>query len=575
LVEKKAPELTIRACADVLAHFPEVRLDIIGDGPLAETCSRLIRELGAGERIRLVGVQSSDYVAKAMRQGSIFVQHSITSTNGDTEGMPVAIIEAMASGLPVVATRHSGIPEAVIDRETGILVDEGDVLGMTEAIAGLLSDPSRAKAMGEAGRQRVLAHFTQAQMRDRLRKILGLSTVAPLPNQTKTHLHLSQGADAVRELSSHDATEIDRRKWHQPLCTVIITHRNYTNHIKPALLSLLDQTNENWECIIVDDHSTKEERFRLREIVDSISHEKIRVIWNKEKSGQIATFYTGLDQSVGEFVSPLDPDDRLAPTYLQEMVDAHLNDTVFCPVVACDLMLLDLRGFLLTGTWKGRWDKSTKLEFDHRDKDPRMLFFSSFAKHWLWASTSALMIRRSAANLLTPHKQLPYNSLDSYLVQGCHFLGGTIFIQKPLVYRGLHTGNEAIRSSIFSMAQIKTRQGYAIKGPQTKCDALEALFHNGVSSFFNEKYLKRVLRVHFTEEHMALISRSCPEAYRIWRSTHNVLNGTTEKTAQVVRRSFRRLSFRGLAQLLGARWRGLGRPINEAPSCRQGARQAP
>jgi colanic acid/amylovoran biosynthesis glycosyltransferase len=173
-VEKKAPHLTIRAFADVLARFPEARLDMIGDGPLAETCLALVRESGLSEKVRLLGVQSPGQVANAMREASLFVQHSVTTANGDTEGLPVAILEAMASALPVVATRHSGIPEAIVDGATGILVDEYDVFGMTQAIISLLANPTRAKAMGEAGRQRVLAHFTQTQTRDRLRAIMGL-----------------------------------------------------------------------------------------------------------------------------------------------------------------------------------------------------------------------------------------------------------------------------------------------------------------------------------------------------------------------------------------------------------------
>ena len=110
-----------------------------------------------------------------MRMASMFVQHSVTDIDGNTEGLPVAILEAMASGLPVVATRHSGIPEAVIDGKTGILVDEHDVTGMTQAIISLLANPARADAMGKAGRERVLAHFTETQMKHRLRGIMGLS----------------------------------------------------------------------------------------------------------------------------------------------------------------------------------------------------------------------------------------------------------------------------------------------------------------------------------------------------------------------------------------------------------------
>jgi colanic acid/amylovoran biosynthesis glycosyltransferase len=173
LVEKKAPHLTIQAFARIADRFPEARLDIVGDGPLADECRALICDLGLCERVQLRGAQSSGYVAQLLRGGALFVQHSITAQNGDTEGLPVAILEAMASALPVVSTRHSGIPEAVEEGVTGLLVNERDIKAMASAISDLLENPNRAAAMGVAGRKRVLAHFTQEQARDRLRAIMG------------------------------------------------------------------------------------------------------------------------------------------------------------------------------------------------------------------------------------------------------------------------------------------------------------------------------------------------------------------------------------------------------------------
>jgi colanic acid/amylovoran biosynthesis glycosyltransferase len=175
LAEKKAPHRTIEAFAGVLERFANARLDIIGDGPLMHTCSALIHERNLGGAVRLLGAQSVYEVASAMRSASIFVQHSVTGEDGNTEGLPVSVLEAMASGLPVVATNHSGIPEAVIDGENGCLVPEHDVAGMMQAIVNLLAEPNQARLMGSAGRRRVLEHFTQVQMRDRLRRIMGLS----------------------------------------------------------------------------------------------------------------------------------------------------------------------------------------------------------------------------------------------------------------------------------------------------------------------------------------------------------------------------------------------------------------
>ena len=177
LVDKKAPHLTIAAFASVARRFPEARLDIIGTGSLEGRCRKAIARHDVHGRVILHGVQPHSEVARLMQQASLFVQHSVTASDGDVEGMPVGILEAMASGLPVVATRHAGIAESVVQGETGLLVDEGDVEGMATAIAECLADPERAMAMGTAGRARVLEHHTHATVRDRLRAIMGLPPV--------------------------------------------------------------------------------------------------------------------------------------------------------------------------------------------------------------------------------------------------------------------------------------------------------------------------------------------------------------------------------------------------------------
>lgn len=175
LVEKKAPDVTITAFARIAARFPEARLDVVGDGPLGEHCRVLVRDRGLGDRVHLHGAQPSQFVARLMQEASLFVQHSVTAVDGDTEGLPVAILEAMTSAVPVVSTRHSGIPEAVVDGVTGLLVEEHDVDGMATAMATLLDEPERAAAMGAAGRRRVLEHYTLDHARDRLRAIMGFA----------------------------------------------------------------------------------------------------------------------------------------------------------------------------------------------------------------------------------------------------------------------------------------------------------------------------------------------------------------------------------------------------------------
>jgi glycosyltransferase involved in cell wall biosynthesis len=88
------------------------------------------------------------------------VQHSVTALNGDQEGTPVAIMEASAAGLPVIATLHAGIPDVIIDGTTGFLVPEHDVDAMSEKMLSLLENKTLAKQFGNNGKERIKIHFS-------------------------------------------------------------------------------------------------------------------------------------------------------------------------------------------------------------------------------------------------------------------------------------------------------------------------------------------------------------------------------------------------------------------------------
>jgi colanic acid/amylovoran biosynthesis glycosyltransferase len=159
-VEKKAPLLTLAAFASVWRRYPDARLRMIGSGKLLEACRDLACGLGIGEAVEFVGTQPNDVVAAEMMRVRGFVQHSLVAADGNSEGMPVAILEAGASGLPVVSTRHAGIPEVVDDGTTGFLVDERDVEGMAERMERLLAEPALAGELGRSARRRIEEHFS-------------------------------------------------------------------------------------------------------------------------------------------------------------------------------------------------------------------------------------------------------------------------------------------------------------------------------------------------------------------------------------------------------------------------------
>ena len=176
LMAMKAPLQTLRAFAIVHRAMPEARLDMVGAGPLQEACAALLDELGLGGAVTLHGARPHAEVVALMGRAALFVQHSVTAPDGQTESFGISLIEANASEVPVVSTRSGGIPDTVADGETALLVEENDVEGMAEAMLALLRDPARATAMGKAGRARVEAGFSRAAVAARLRGIMGLET---------------------------------------------------------------------------------------------------------------------------------------------------------------------------------------------------------------------------------------------------------------------------------------------------------------------------------------------------------------------------------------------------------------
>jgi len=172
LVEKKAPQLTLRAFAEVHRAEPETRLRMIGTGPLLDECRSLVKDLKIDDAVTFLGAQPHIVVQEEMRTARAFVQHSVQARDGDCEGTPVGIMEACASGLPVISTRHAGITDVVTEGQTGFLTDEHDVQGMTQNMLRLTRDPELAGRMGRTARQRIEDHFSEEQSDGRLWAII-------------------------------------------------------------------------------------------------------------------------------------------------------------------------------------------------------------------------------------------------------------------------------------------------------------------------------------------------------------------------------------------------------------------
>lgn len=162
-VDKKAPYLTILAFKQVHDIFPEARLRMVGDGVLFNTCVNLVTQFGLRQAVEFCSILSHEKVQNVMQQSFCFIQHSITATNGDKEGTPVAILEASASALPVISTLHAGIPEAVKHEETGFLVAEQDVNAMVKYMIELYKNREQARVLGQNGRLYIQQNYSMEE----------------------------------------------------------------------------------------------------------------------------------------------------------------------------------------------------------------------------------------------------------------------------------------------------------------------------------------------------------------------------------------------------------------------------
>jgi colanic acid/amylovoran biosynthesis glycosyltransferase len=161
LIKKKGPRELVMAFARLRQLAPEIdaELSLCGAGSLEPELRRDIERLGLQQTVQLRGAVPNAQVREAMMQAHIMVQHSVETDSGDMEGLPVSLTEAAASGLPIIATRHSGIPEIVQDGVNGFLVEEHDVEAMAARMIELARMPESWSALGRAGRALVEDKF--------------------------------------------------------------------------------------------------------------------------------------------------------------------------------------------------------------------------------------------------------------------------------------------------------------------------------------------------------------------------------------------------------------------------------
>jgi glycosyltransferase involved in cell wall biosynthesis len=159
LVPKKGLCYLVQAVGLLRRRGREVTLLVVGDGPERQRLERLAVEEGVADRVRFLGELPHEAVIPLYARGDILALPCVIDSSGDRDGIPNVLLEALASGMAVVSTPVSGIPEVVEEGRTGLLVPPADPAALADAIEALAADPALRRQLGEAGRDRVVQRF--------------------------------------------------------------------------------------------------------------------------------------------------------------------------------------------------------------------------------------------------------------------------------------------------------------------------------------------------------------------------------------------------------------------------------
>ena len=168
MTEKKGLSYVMEALALVLARGRTCTLRVIGDGPLLPRMRAHCENLGLTDRVVFVGARTHDEIAQAMAEAHVLLAPSIRAASGDEEGIPNVVKEAMATGIPVISTWHSGIPELIDHGVSGLLAPERDAAALAASLEELLDHPERWPMLQEAARRKIEEEFDSERLNDDL-----------------------------------------------------------------------------------------------------------------------------------------------------------------------------------------------------------------------------------------------------------------------------------------------------------------------------------------------------------------------------------------------------------------------
>ena len=186
MVEKKGFEVLLDAAARLSARGVDFSLDLIGAGEMEERLRHRIQELGIGHCVRMPGPRPQAEIARAVADAAVFAAPCVVAANGDRDGLPTTLLEAMALGTPCVSTDVTGIPEVVRHDETGLLVPQSDPAALADALHRLLTDAALGAALARRARRQIEREFDARVNGERLRRLIAeAQRTAVAPNQAE------------------------------------------------------------------------------------------------------------------------------------------------------------------------------------------------------------------------------------------------------------------------------------------------------------------------------------------------------------------------------------------------------
>ncbi len=300
LVEKKGLEYLIQAWSILRERGVSAHCVIIGEGPERPRLEALVADLGLRESVQFLGALANDEIWRRVGSHDICVVPSVYAADGERDGIPVILLEALAAGHPVVSTRVSGIPELITDGVHGLLVPERDPHALAAAIERLMGDSAQREALAAAGRARVRKEF---DVHDKARQLWRL---------------IDRGGEETGEAPEARPAPIAVEGRHLlRSVSVIMVNHNGGKFLPPAFASIASQSLAPSEVWFFDNGSTDESAAMAAALLPGI-----KVVRYESNTGYSAPVNVGIRRSTADYVLVLNVDVVLEDRFIEEMVTA-------------------------------------------------------------------------------------------------------------------------------------------------------------------------------------------------------------------------------------------------------------